>query len=63
MAARLVADIVRDHEEELSVLTIRPFDDGRLVVRVNGQTIYDLDRAGKFPKYDADIKPKLTVGA
>ncbi len=56
-----MADIVRDQEEELSVLTIRPFDDGRFVVRLNGKTIYDKDRTGKFPKYEADIKPKLAA--
>lgn len=61
MAARLVADMVRDHEEELSVLTIRPFDDGRFLVRLDGKTIYDMDRTGKFPKYDTDIKPKLAA--
>lgn len=57
-----MADIVRDYEEELSVLTVRPFDDGRFLIRLNGHTLYDLERTGKFPKYDADIKPKLAAG-
>ena len=58
-----MADIVRDQEEALSSLTIRPFDDGRFLIRLNGQTIYDKDRTGKFPKYDADIKAKLAPSA
>lgn len=61
MAARLVADIFRDQEEALSSVTIRPFDDGRFLIRLNGQTIYDKDRTGKFPKYDSDIKSKLVA--
>ncbi len=59
MAARLVAEIMRDHEERLTVLTIRPFDDGRFIVIKNGTTMYDKDRTGKFPKYEQDIKPAL----
>ncbi|MGH8192202.1 MAG: Rdx family protein [Rhodanobacteraceae bacterium] len=59
MASRLVADVIRDFEPQLSSLSLRPFDDGRFVVRVDGRTIYDLDRSGRFPKYEQDIKPKL----
>lgn len=62
MAARLVADIVEDFEPDLTALTVRPFDDGRFLVRRNGQTIYDKERTGKFPKYGEDIKPKLQRG-
>lgn len=61
MASRLVADIVQDFEEDLSSLTVRPFDDGRYVVRLNGSTIYDMARTGAFPKYQQDIKPKLAA--
>lgn len=61
MAARLVAEMVRDFEEKLSVLTIRPFDDGRFLIRVDGEILYDMDRTGRFPKYTDDIKPKLSA--
>lgn len=54
-----MAEIVRDYEPELTSLTVRPFDDGRFLVRVNGQTIYDKDRTGKFPKYSDDIAGRL----
>lgn len=59
MAARLVAEIMRDHEERLTALTIRPFDDGRFIVIKDGTTVYDEDRTGRFPKYEQDIKPAL----
>ena len=59
MAARLVADIVRDFENRLESLTVRPFDDGRFLLKVNGQTIFDKERTGMFPKYAEEIKPKL----
>jgi len=41
-------------------MVIRPYDDGRFLVRVDGQQIYDKERTGTFPKYEDDIKPKLT---
>jgi predicted Rdx family selenoprotein len=59
VAARLVADIMRDHEERLIALTIRPFDDGRFIVIKDGTTVYDKDRTGRFPKYEQDVKPAL----
>ena len=59
MAARLVADIIRDHEERLTSLTIRPFDDGRFMVIKDGTTVYDKDWTGKFPKYEQDVNPAL----
>lgn len=59
MAARLVASIVDDFEFDLTALTVRPYDDGRFIVRVNGHTLYDKERTGKFPKYTDDIKPRL----
>jgi len=59
VAARLVADIVDDFEFDLSSLTLRPFDDGRFLLKVNGQVLYDKERTGKFPKYADDIKDKL----
>lgn len=61
MASRLVADIVRDFESDLTSLTLRPFDDGRFILLRDGATLYDKDRTGKFPKYADDIKPKLSV--
>jgi predicted Rdx family selenoprotein len=59
VAARLVADVVRDFEPDLDSLMLRPFDDGRFKVFLNGVILYDHERTGKFPKYDQDIKPKL----
>ncbi len=59
MAARLVADVVRDFEDRLELLTIRPFDDGRFLVKRDGRTIFDKERTGMFPKYAEEIKPKL----
>ncbi len=59
MAARLVADIMRDHEQRLIALTIRPFDDGRFIVIKDGATVYDKDQTGRFPKYAQDINPAL----
>jgi predicted Rdx family selenoprotein len=59
VASRLVADIVRDFETDLTMLTIRPFDDGRFLLKVNGTTMYDKDRTGKFPKYAEDVKAQL----
>jgi predicted Rdx family selenoprotein len=56
----LVASIVRDFEPDLTSIVIRPYDDGRFLVRVDGQQIYDKERAGTFPKYEDDIKPKLS---
>jgi predicted Rdx family selenoprotein len=55
-----VANIVEDFESDLSSLLIRPFDDGRFIVRADGRQIYDKDQTGKFPKYETDIKPKLS---
>ena len=55
-----MANIFRDFEEELASLTITPYDDGRFVILLDGKTIYDKDRTGKFPNYDADLKPKLS---
>jgi predicted Rdx family selenoprotein len=63
MASRLVADIVRDFEPELSFLFVRMFDDGRFVVLLNGATLYDKNRAGRFPSYADDIKPGLASKA
>jgi predicted Rdx family selenoprotein len=59
MASRLVADIVRDFEPELSSLIVRTFDDGRFVVLVNGETLYDKNREGRFPNYADDIRQGL----
>lgn len=55
------ADIIRDFEYDLTSLCLRPFDDGRFKVLVNGSTVYDKDRTGKFPRYDQDIKPQLSA--
>ena len=55
----MVANIVDDFEPQLSSLLLRPFDDGRFIVRLNGTSIYDKERTGKFPKYEGDIKPRL----
>jgi predicted Rdx family selenoprotein len=60
VASRLEADIFRDFEPDLSSFTLRPFDDGRFIVKVNGQALYDKERTGKFPKYADDIKDKLS---
>ena len=51
--------MVRDFEQALTSVVIRPYDDGRFVVRANGKTVYDKENTGRFPKYDEDIKPKL----
>lgn len=50
---------MRDFEQSLRALTIRPYDDGRFIVVANGKAIFDMDRNGKFPKYEVDIKVKL----
>jgi predicted Rdx family selenoprotein len=57
----LEADIFRDYELDLASFTMRPFDDGRFVVIVNGETLYDKERTGKFPKYADDIKEQLSI--
>jgi predicted Rdx family selenoprotein len=54
-----VANVVREFESDLSSITIRPFDDGRFLVRVDGAVVYDKDRTGRFPDFETDIKPKL----
>jgi predicted Rdx family selenoprotein len=59
VAARLVADIIEEFEFDLTALTLRPYDDGRFILRVNGDTVYDKERTGKFPKYSDDIREKL----
>jgi predicted Rdx family selenoprotein len=59
----VVANVVRDFEPELSSLTVRPFDDGRFIILLNGKRIYDMDRTGRFPNYDNDLKPKLSGAA
>jgi predicted Rdx family selenoprotein len=59
----VVANVVRDFEPDLTSLTLRPYDDGRFVVLLNGKPIYDKDRTGRFPQYDNDIKPKLSDAA
>ena len=61
MAARLVADIVRDYEAGLSALCIRPFDDGRFIVLVNGEPIFDRRQTGGFPQYAGEIRPRLAA--
>jgi predicted Rdx family selenoprotein len=63
VASRLEADIFRDYELYLTSFTLRPFDDGRFIVKVNGETLYDKERTGKFPKYADDIKDKLSAYA
>lgn len=63
MASRLVAEIVRDFEGSLSALMVRPFDDGRFTVRLNGKPIFQKQEAGRFPSYDQDIKPQLQAAA
>lgn len=50
---------MRDHEQRLIALTIRPFDDGRFIVIKDGATVYDKDQTGRFPKYAQDINPAL----
>lgn len=60
MAARLVADIIGEFEPDLTSLTLRPYDDGRFVIRLNGKSIYDMERTGRFPKYDTDLQPALS---
>jgi len=59
VASRLVANIVRDYEPELASLTLRPFDDGRFIVFVDRERLFDKDKTGSFPKYDEEIKPDL----
>lgn len=54
-----MGDIVRDFEPELRALTLRPFDDGRFIVLRDGKSIFDMDRTEAFPKYEAEIKPRL----
>jgi len=56
----LVANVVRDFEPQLSSIVLRPFDDGRFIMRVNGSTIFDKNRTGRFPQYDEQIKPRLS---
>jgi predicted Rdx family selenoprotein len=55
-----VANVIQDFELHISSIVIRPYDDGRFLVLLGGQTIYDKDRTGRFPKYDVDIKPRLS---
>jgi predicted Rdx family selenoprotein len=55
-----VAKIVDDFEPDLSSILIKPYDDGRFIVRSDGKQLYDMDRTGKFPNYEKDIKPKLS---
>ena len=55
----MVADVIRDFEFDLTSLTLRPFDDGRFKVFKDGSVVFDMERTGKFPKYDQDVKPKL----
>jgi predicted Rdx family selenoprotein len=50
---------VRDFEPRLTSLCLRPYDDGRFIVRVNGETVYDKERTDRFPHYEQDIKPRL----
>ena len=54
---------MQDFEPSIASLVIRPYDDGRFLVLLGGKTIYDKDRTGRFPKYDGDIKPRLSRGA
>jgi predicted Rdx family selenoprotein len=59
----LVASIVRDFELDLASIVIRPFDDGRFVVKLDDERIFDKERTGKFPKYEDEIKPRLEARA
>lgn len=54
---------MRNFEQRLSSLCLRPFDDGRFIVLLNGTPIYDKERTGRFPNFEQDIKPKLSAGA
>ena len=54
-----MANVVRDFEPDMDALTLRPFDDGRFRVFLNGRKIFDMERTGKFPTYEAEIKPAL----
>jgi predicted Rdx family selenoprotein len=56
----LEADIMRDFEFDVKSFTLRPFDDGRFIVSVNGTTLYDKERTGRFPKYADDLKDELS---
>ena len=44
---------------DLASLTLRPFDDGRFIVFVDRDRVFDKERTGRFPKYEEDIKPIL----
>ena len=61
MASRLVADIVRDFESDLTSLVLRPFDDGRFTVRAGGKSIFDKHETGRFPDYERDVKAQLEL--
>lgn len=56
-----MAELVRDFEHRLSSIVLRPFDDGRFIVRRDGQLVYDKDRTGRFPRYEEDIKTRLST--
>lgn len=58
-----MAEVVRDFEPELSSIVLRPFDDGRFVVRRDGAVVFDKDRTGRFPRYEQDVKPGLSAKA
>ena len=58
-----MASIVGDFERHLSSLTLRPFDDGRFIVSVDGRRVFDMDRTGRFPEYEEEIKPRLAARA
>jgi predicted Rdx family selenoprotein len=59
----LEANIIRDFEPDLASLTLRMYDDGRFKVFVDGQLIYDRERTGRFPNYEADVKQILSARA
>ncbi len=52
-----------DFEWHLSSLTLKPFDDGRFIVSVDGRRVFDMDQTGRFPEYEEEIKPRLAARA
>ena len=57
-----MANIVRDFEPQLASILLRPFDDGRFLVFVDRQRVFDKESTGRFPNYDQEIKPRLGAG-
>ncbi|GAC1322077.1 MAG: hypothetical protein NVS2B16_13410 [Chloroflexota bacterium] len=51
--------MVQDFEPDLTSLILRPFDDGRFIVTIGAERVFDREKTGKFPNYDEEIKPAL----